>query len=285
MRGPADAVRRGPVPSDSDDPYARHFDLIELALHDVGRRYHLRRDQAEEFASTARLRLLDGDRAILRQHAGAASLRRYLSVVVTRLFIDWCNAEWGRWRPTAEAQRQGPVAIELERLVLREGWGVHEAVEWLVSSGHASRQACEEVWNLLPRQPPPLRMSLADIDVPAGADSRPDLVSHRQEDARVTRALSEALRGLTDEERLLVRLRYGQGRTVAAIARMLGDDQRALYRRFVKLRQHLRDALESQDLGAGRSRAAAAATRSHATTVARRRCSGHTGQGVDSGFV
>ncbi len=51
--------------------------------------------------------------------------------VVQRLFLDHRNRQWGKWRPSAEAKRRGPLAILLERLVVRDGWTFEQAVETL----------------------------------------------------------------------------------------------------------------------------------------------------------
>src|SRR6185436_19213940 len=107
-----------------------------------------------EFASWARLRLIDNDCAILRKFEGRSSMRTFLITVVQRLFLDWRNAEWGKWRPTADARRVGPLAIELERLIIRDQLSFNEAVETLVARNMAaSREVCEAAWASLPQRP------------------------------------------------------------------------------------------------------------------------------------
>lgn len=237
--------RRRRVTSASEDPFVQHQDVIAKALKEVCRRYRLRQDQAEEFLSVATIRLLDDDRAILRKYAGGSSMRTFLAVVATRLFLDWSNAQWGRWRPSAEAQRQGPVAIELERLVFRDGWSVREAFEQYVAGGRASFEECERVWRLLPRSPRPTTLPLTEMTDPPAVEAPSDLLTARQEGQRVLRALERAINGLDTQDRVLVRLQYWQSCTVAEIARMHGLNQRELYRRFVGLRERLRRELEA----------------------------------------
>lgn len=251
-RGAAGIIRRRhTVTPDSEDPYVRHQDVIERALREVCRRHRLRADQAEEFTSVARVRLLDDDRAILRKHSGRASFRTFLAVVVARLFIDWCNSEWGRWRPSAEARRQGSLAIELERLVLRDGWPVHDAIEHVVSSGRAPREQCEAVWRVLPRAPRVSTLPLADVvDVPVPGPP-PDLLVEREQGLLVGQALERAIGRLDADDRMLVRLQYWQSCSVADIARLHGLDQRELYRRFVRLRDRLRQELEAEGIHVG----------------------------------
>ncbi len=238
------------VTHDSQDPYVLHHDVIERALAETCRQKRMLQEQAEEFMSAARIRLLDDDRAILRKYSGASSFRTYIAVVVSRLYIDWCNSEWGRWRPSAEARRQGDVAIELERLVFRDRWAVEEAIEHVVSSGRASRRDCEDVWRLLPRAPRHSTLPLDDgIDVPDATQTSTDLLAEREQGRRVLASLDRAIHQLPTDDRLLVRLQYWRNCTVAEIARMQGLDQRELYRRFVRIREHLKRVLESDGVG------------------------------------
>lgn len=115
----------------STDPYSEHSETIEAVLAFICRRHRLAPDDGDEFSSWARLRLIDDECAVLRKFRGASSLRTYLVSVVLHLFQDWRNAQWGRWRPSVLARQLGPVAIELEKLVSRDGRDYEEAVETL----------------------------------------------------------------------------------------------------------------------------------------------------------
>src|SRR5262249_21358596 len=129
-------------------------DVIEAALAYTRRAHRLTADAGEEFASWALLKLIDNDYAILRKFEGRSNMRTFLISVVNHLFLDWRNAQWGKWRPAAAARRVGQVAIELERLILRDEMPFTEAAELLVSRGIArSRDVCEETWALLPQRP------------------------------------------------------------------------------------------------------------------------------------
>jgi hypothetical protein len=147
-----------------DDPYSAHTALIEAVLSGSCRSHRLAPDHADEFRSWARLRLLDDDQAILRKFGGRSTLRTFLVTVIERLFLDWRNHEWGKWRPSSEARRLGQVAIELERLVLRDHTPFSEAVSLLVSRGLAAHPAaCEAVWARLPRKPRRQRASEQEL--------------------------------------------------------------------------------------------------------------------------
>ena len=51
------------------------------------------------------------------------------------------------------------------------------------------------------------------------------------------------------EDRLLLRLRFWQGLSVADIAALLKLEAKPLYRRYERLMRELREALEAQGLG------------------------------------
>src|SRR5438067_6487981 len=88
----------------------------------VCRRHRLSGAEAEDFASEVRLHFIARDSDVLRRFEGRSTLRTFLSVVIHRLFLDYRNRLWGKWRPSAEARRLGPTAILAERLVSRDGW-------------------------------------------------------------------------------------------------------------------------------------------------------------------
>lgn len=242
------------VPSNrAVDLFTTHVDTINSAIAYTCRTHRLSADAADEFASWARVRLLDHDQAVLKRFQGRSSLRTFLITVVQRLYLDWRNAEWGKWRPTADARRLGPVAIELERLVLRDRLAYEEAVQTLVTRGLATTAGCDAVWAQLPRR---ARRQRADEEVlavvPSGSTASEhvdDAERHAEADALCV-ALSRALAALPEHDRVLIQLRYWAGHTVARIATMTGEDQKGLYRRFDRLAAELRRRLEAEGLGA-----------------------------------
>ncbi len=213
--------------------------MIEAAITYTRRGHRLGVDAGDEFASWARLRLIDNDFAILRKFEGRSSLRTFLITVVQRLFLDWRNAEWGKWRPTADARRVGPLAIELERLIIRDQLSFNEAVETLIARRIAvSRDACEAAWASLPQRPGRRTTDesvLANVPAP-GMASDGVMANERQMRAQVASAVMvQALAMLPSQDQLILRLRFHDGFTVARIAGLIQEDQKTLYRRFNRL--------------------------------------------------
>jgi RNA polymerase sigma factor for flagellar operon FliA len=229
--------------------YSEHADTIESVLAYTRRAHRLSADDGDEFASWVRLRLLEDDCAILAKFRNLSSFKTFLVTVIQRLFLDWRIKEWGKWRPTADARRLGPVAIELERLVLRDHMEFEEASETLISKGTAlSREESDRVWGELPRRPARQRASEQALDtIPAPATSRDQIAVDEQQAsaARARAALADAIPALTPQEQLIIRLRFQDGITVARIARLIGEEQKPLYRRIEQILARLRATLDA----------------------------------------
>ena len=173
--------------------------------------------------------------------------------VIQRLYLDWRNKEWGKWRPSTAARRKGAIAIELERLVLRDRVPFDEAVELLRARGlAASRDECDEIWAGLPQRPSRRNASVDELEAMA-APATPDGVAvneQRERAARTSAVLTRALGTLDAAERLIIRMRFQDGLTVARIAQLVGDDQRALYRRIDQLLARMREMLLANGVSA-----------------------------------
>ena len=71
--------------------------LVERVIDGVCRRAGLRDADAEDFASNAKLALIENDYAILRGYEGRAPLGAFLAVVVQRMLSrEWMRLR-GRW--------------------------------------------------------------------------------------------------------------------------------------------------------------------------------------------
>jgi RNA polymerase sigma factor for flagellar operon FliA len=237
-------------------PFLGHLPRIERIIGTLARLNRMSSDEAEDFASHVRLKLLEDDGAILRRFQGRSSLATYLTTVVTRLFLDYRREKWGRWRPSAVAKRLGREALLLERLLYRDGISFDEAAEML-RRNHGVALSVHELAELAGRLPPrtgrPVEQPDEDLER-FGVEPR---VAEPAEDAeraamagRVEGALREVLDGLDTTDRFLVRS-LTNGLQVSEIARMLGEEQKPLYRRRDRLLRDLREQLEARGLTAG----------------------------------
>ena len=239
------------VSDDVADLFQRELPLIEGVIRFVVRRHRLPPSQADEFVSHARLRLIEHDYQILRRFGGRSSLRTYLATVVERLLLDYRISEWGKWRPSAEARRGGPVAVRLDQLLHRDGLPFEQAVEVLLVSEQvpASRAELEALRARLPRRSHRSFVSdevLREVGVPPAALSSVEAREAAAVATRTRAALLVALAQLPAQEQLIVRLHFGEGLTVAEVARTLQVAQKPLYRQLDRILERLRALLEAE---------------------------------------
>ena len=244
------------LPVAQEQDYVSHLQVIERAITQVVRRHHISETDAGDFAGVVRLHLIEDDYAVLRRFEGRSSLHTYLLVVITRVFQDWRNAKWGKWRPSSEAKRLGPLAVQLETLLVRDRHSMDEACEILRTRSGVTvgRAALEQLADRFPPRPRRSFVSADELEAHPATSGRPDSGLQAREAAGIARAtltaLNWALPTLSPQDQLIVRLRFVEGRSVVDIARLLNLEWKPLYRRIENLLERLRVALESQGFSA-----------------------------------
>src|SRR6516164_4051730 len=250
--GPDSRARSAINSVDYERLFVSLLPTIDKVVAQVCRRNHLREAEAEDFASEVKLHIIERDYEVLRRFCRRSAISTYLTVVVQRQFLNYCNRVWGRWRPSAEAVRHGSVGILLERLIVRDGWSFDEAQEQM-RKNHAvteSRDALQTLWSQLTPNSAKRRFVSEKVaaDVPSG-DGGPDAeiiqAEHDVVEQRVLEGLQRALRELPAEDRLLIKMRYDDGFAVSQIARVLHLPQKPLYGRFERLCEHLKQRLQA----------------------------------------
>ena len=228
--------------------------LLEEAVRFVARRHLLSADDTDELAAAARLKLIDNDYEVLRRFQGRSSIRTFLVKVVHHQFLDQRNARWGKWRPSARARRLGPLAIELDGLVTRDGLPVDQAVEWLLAKKvGVTREELQNVAGQLPRRSR-RRFMAEELVQTIGDQSEDDMIcaiDRRSNARRIEQALQAGLNRLEPRDRQLLRMRYQGGLQVSRMARLLYQPQQALYRRFDTVFAVLRSEFERHGVKAG----------------------------------
>jgi RNA polymerase sigma factor (sigma-70 family) len=226
--------------------------LVDEIVRFIARRYRLSADQADELAGGARLKLVENDYAVLRQFEARSSLRTYLRTVIQRQFLDARMAAWGKWRPSAIARRLGPEAVELDRLVTRDGMSFDEAASALLNrpGWETKREQLRALMDQLPRRST-RRMQSDEGLAETAAQGDPEEDWIREIDsgagaARIDEGLQAALQQLSEQDRLLLRMRFAGGLTVTRMARLLDIPQRQLYGRLESILRTLRRELEKR---------------------------------------
>jgi RNA polymerase sigma factor for flagellar operon FliA len=230
--------------------YLGHLKLIdEIAKHTAQRR-HFSREETQDFVSSVREKLLDGDYRIIRQFQGNSTFRTYLTTVIKRLMLDYQNHLWGKWRPSAEALRLGPVAVILDGLLNREGHTFDEACE-ILRTNEQIEMSRQQLADLAARLPPhPTRRMQGEeelADRPGDGESPDERVLSLEREKRRQRIweiLRNALASLPAEDRLIAKMRSEL--QVVQIAKTLHLEQKPLYRRIDKIFSTLKKELIQQ---------------------------------------
>ena len=234
--------------------FIEQLGVIERAIRSALRRASSPGDDAEDFASYVKLKLIENDYAVLRKYEGRSSFGAFISVVVQRLLADYRIARWGKWHPSAQARRLGEPAMTVETMLVRDRRPLDEALPELQRQWpHLTRDDVEAIAVQLPERTQ--RPRAVDVDLARVADcrSRPDEMAAAAELGEIAGRIGTVIRAGLDQlditERLILRLRFEGGVSVAEIARMLNLEQKPLYRRMNRALGALRKQLEFAGFG------------------------------------
>jgi RNA polymerase sigma factor (sigma-70 family) len=236
-----------------------HLELIQRKLQRLSWRSGLPACDAEEFRSWAILKLIDDEYRILGKWEGRSSFPTYLTVVLVNLMRDYRIHIWGKWRPSAASRRLGQKGVLLERLLVRDGLTGEEAAERLRTE-HGIALSPDELVKLadtFPQRPEQRRESEEELaKIPT--DGQVEVRIEEEERARTANRLCELLipllKSLPAEDRLLLKLHFFEGLSIAAIAPILRRPQRELYSARDRCLKKLRRSLDEAGLGADQIR-------------------------------
>jgi RNA polymerase sigma factor for flagellar operon FliA len=239
---------------DAQRLFVENLSAIDRIVRAVVQRHRLPRDDRDDFSSHVRLRLIEDDYRILRTFEGRSSLPTFLTVVITRLFLDYQNQQWGRWRPSAVAVRLGPDAVALDQLVTRDGHPIHEAVQILRDRPGVALTEREllAIWERLPRRhrlPEGLEGAAEETPrIEARAGAPVDAVDEAEQAERLATELTRLFAGLPATDQVIIHLHFGHGIPLASLAERLGRSKSSVQRRVARLLGAWRDRLVAAGL-------------------------------------
>jgi RNA polymerase sigma factor for flagellar operon FliA len=196
--------------------------------------------------------MVEDDYAVLRAWRQQSSIETYLNIVVQRVFHDYRNQIWGRWRPSAKALRLGPLALKLEELLYRDDLSFAEACEVMALRRQGDRATLADLYERLPARTgrPRLEPLTAAVDArPSPAPNPEEAVVHHAQEERLAAAMVAALRRLQAKDRLLLRLRFGEGLAMREVAHLLATGEKSLFKRLQTLMRNMRRQLRRSGLG------------------------------------
>jgi RNA polymerase sigma factor (sigma-70 family) len=228
--------------------------LVDEVVRFVRRRNGLTVAEADDLRSLVRVRLVEDDYAVIRKFQNRSTLRTYLTVVIQRICLDEWIRQRGKWRPSAEARRLGPVAIHLEQLIGREGLPVDEAIGVLRGryGGAESPDKLQEIAQRLAVSPSRRFVgeeALTHLAAPGSAESSLLQRESKEASQKAAEALGPALAELSGEDRLILKMRFEDAFAIADIAATLRVEAKPLYRRLESILLGLRRRLEMSGVG------------------------------------
>jgi RNA polymerase sigma factor (sigma-70 family) len=238
---------------DAEELFRQNLPVIEQIASSVCRRNGVHEHEAEDFASDMRLKLCEDNFAVIRKFQGKSSFTTYLTVVITKGFLDHRRRTWGKWTPSSRAKRLGATAVLLEKLVYRDGCTFDTACQ-ILEHKHgvtANRKELQSILGQLPRRAPRRFEGDAGLDTLPAAERADAPVlgdEHEKRLAAAEEALRRGLAQLTDEDRAIIRMLYYEGLSVAEVSRALRLEQMRLYPRVRQLLATLRKTLTSQGI-------------------------------------
>jgi len=227
------------------------YHLIQKKLLHLSRRSGLPEHEAEEFRSWALFKLVEDDSRMLASWEGRSTFPTFLTVVLVNLLRDYRTHIWGKWRPTAAARRLGREAVLLEQLCFRDGLPLDEAIERMRTEHKVSlsRPELERIAATLNRRPERRRVGedeLLRVPVDGQVEARIEDAERSRTEEQLRILLAPLLHALAAEDRLLLKLHYWDGLSMAAISPVLSRPQRELYsvrdRCLKKIRRNLEEA-------------------------------------------
>lgn len=240
-------------PPDVENPHRLFIDhraLIDRAIESMARK--LPPGERSEFSSWVIEKLLDEDSAVLRKCRNWNHPKTFLASVVGNLYKDFLNHHRGKFRSSKEAQKLGETALQLERLIVRDGYRFSEACE-ILRTNFKVQATPAELADLAVRLPSRTgrhwegEEGLRHWPSSEGSPAEHLLAEERQAlSERVFEALSRALDALPAEDQALLDYHFTRGWTWAEVARYLRIEQKPLYTRVEKILAGLRQSLEAE---------------------------------------
>jgi RNA polymerase sigma factor for flagellar operon FliA len=228
--------------------FTDNLEKIEKLVRISGRRHHFSVVEQQDFAGYVNIELLKDDCATLHKFQNRSSWWTFLAAVIEKLALDFLIQKWGRWRPSAMAEKLGPVAVILDRLVHRDGHSLEEAME-IVRTNHAVGMSYGELralWEQVPSRPRVMEVgeeAAAAVSSTESSEVRVEDAARQQEIERLERVLHQGFQALAAQDRVMIALRFDHGLSVAEIAKVMNSSVPTLHRRIDRSLKELRATL------------------------------------------
>jgi RNA polymerase sigma factor (sigma-70 family) len=228
--------------------FTDNLETIEKLVRHSGRRHHFSHVELQDFAGYVHLELLKDDCATLRKFQNRSSWWTFLTTVIEKLALDFLIQKWGRWRPSTMAEKLGPAALLLDRLVNRDGHTVEEAME-MARTNHGVGLTDAElraIWDRLPARTRMIEVGeelAVEMAAAETSEVHVDEAARTQEARRLERVLHAAFEALAAQDRVIIALRFDHELSAAEIAGVMNVSVPTVHRRLDRSLKELRATL------------------------------------------
>ena len=105
-----------------EELFLSRLESIKKVIRAVCRRSRFSQQDCEDFRSRMMIKLVRNDYKVFREYRGESKIRTYLTRVISREGLDFCDHLWGKWRPSQVARRLGKVAEDRGDLTTALEW-------------------------------------------------------------------------------------------------------------------------------------------------------------------
>jgi len=170
------------------------------------------------------------DFKVLKDFKNRSKLTTYITTIIAHLIIDIKRKMEGRNRATERARSMGPLGEKLYDLVFIKGYPLEEAFNFLKKTD-AVTETLEEIETMVEKikgrsSSHPHTGTFIEKDTPEKE------LEEKQREALAKNVINEVLEGLSNEEKLIIRMRFPlsedeEPKRPSEIARMLGISEKA----------------------------------------------------------
>ena len=206
----------------------KHLPVIDAAIKVACRRHEILDDQAEEFASHTKLKLIENDYHLIRSFQGKSSFRTYLFTVINRIFIDWLRMMKGRWRPSEYAKRLGQMGIKLEELMARKKLSYQEAC-YAIKINHGVNIDSREFRKLADKISKQLSTNPRQVDIPlekinnSESTLKDPVIDKNSQEIRekIVSIIKDVSESLEANDKLILKMHFHDNLGISVISRIL----------------------------------------------------------------
>ncbi len=203
----------------------RHLDAIQNVVRLLCRRKSLSPEDCEDFESDLLLRLAEDETALSETIRNAPAA--FFHTLAANLFVDRQREQSGRWQPSTSAQKHGPSAVLLERLLHLERLTVSEAFH-VLTINHRLNLSLPEYRSLLAVvQLPKTRESIVEFQEERFSNESNSIEEARKLALRrlILAGVGELAEQFAPEATLVIKLRYLEDVSISEIARVLRKER------------------------------------------------------------